>query len=119
MPCAAAFHDDKNAFCDIRNFEKAIADYTRAIELRPKDADAYNNRAWAYYSTEDPVRALEDARKALQIQPYNANALDTKGHVLEILGRREEAIVEYKKAIRLDPAIESSKEGLERLGANR
>ena len=66
----------------------------------------------------DPVRALEDAGKALQIRPYDADALDTRGHILEILGRREEAIIEYKKAIRLDPDIESSKEGLKRLGAN-
>jgi tetratricopeptide (TPR) repeat protein len=99
-------------------FEKAIADYTRVIELRPRDADAYNNRAWAYYRLGDPVRALEDAGKALQIRPFDAYALDTRGHVLEILGQRDEAILNYKMAIRLIPDIESSKEGLKRLGAN-
>ena len=99
-------------------FDKAISDYTRVIEIRPKDADAYNNRAWAYYSMGDPVRALEDAGKALQIRPYDAYALDTRGHILEILGRRAEAILDYKMAIRLNPDIESSKEALKRLGAN-
>jgi Flp pilus assembly protein TadD len=41
-------------------YEQAIADYSKAIELAPKDADAYNNRGYAY-----DVAQLEGAiRKA-------------------------------------------------------
>jgi Flp pilus assembly protein TadD len=61
---------------------------------------------------------LEDAGRALELRPYDADALDTRGHALEMLGRRAEAIIDYKKAIRLNPDIESSKEALKRLGAN-
>jgi len=67
----------------------------------------------------DAVTALKDAGKALEIRPYDAYALDTRGHALELLGRRDEAILDYKKALRLNPDIESSKEALKRLGANR
>lgn len=33
------------------DFKGAIADYTKAIELNPKFADAYNSRAAAEFST--------------------------------------------------------------------
>ena len=63
------------------------------------------------------VRALEDANKSLQLRPYGADAFDTRAHIFEILGRRAEAISDYQKALRLNPDIEGSKEGLKRLGA--
>jgi Flp pilus assembly protein TadD len=65
----------------------------------------------------NPVRALEDAQKAAQLRPFDAEVLDTQAHILEILDRRAEAISCYRTALRLNPDIEGSKEGLRRLGA--
>ncbi len=40
------------------NCEKAISDYTRAIELNPNLAEAYNNRAYIYMVKKDYTAAL-------------------------------------------------------------
>ena len=49
---------------------------------------------------------------------HEAYVLDTRGHILEALGRKEEAIANYHQALSKDPFIEKSKEGLKRLGAS-
>ncbi len=46
----------------------AVADYTRAIELRPS-ARAYNNRAVANLELEDWKSALADLQKVLELEP--------------------------------------------------
>ena len=52
---------------DKGEYNKAIADYNKAIELNPKDADAYNNRAIAYYHKGNIEKACADARKACNL----------------------------------------------------
>ena len=52
----------------------AIADYTKAIELNPKDASAYNNRAASKYFSNDLKGACEDAKKSASLG-YDASKL--------------------------------------------
>ena len=44
---------------------KAITDYTKAIELNTKFADAYHNRAVAYYNRRDFDSAIKNYTKAI------------------------------------------------------
>ena len=77
------------AYEDKKDYERAISDYSKAIEIDPQDADYYNGRAWAYYKAGKAQQGLLDAEKSLQLRPNDANTLDTRGHILEALGRRE------------------------------
>ena len=53
--------------------DKAIADFSKAIEIDPKSAIAYNNRGWAYEGKKDYDRAIADYSKAIEIDPkYDA-----------------------------------------------
>ena len=54
--------------------EKAIADYTKAIELNPNYAEAYSNRGNMYYRKGNSVKAIADYKTALQLNPNNAEA---------------------------------------------
>jgi tetratricopeptide (TPR) repeat protein len=45
-------------------YDQAIADYTKAIELNPRDADAYYNRGNAYETNRNMKMACSDWRKA-------------------------------------------------------
>jgi tetratricopeptide (TPR) repeat protein len=102
-------------------FDRAIADYSKAIEMVPHDASYYNYRAWAYFKAGKAARGLPDAKKALELQPNYARALDTRGSIFEALGRRDEAIADFRRALSLganDPEVQASgKEALKRLGA--
>jgi tetratricopeptide (TPR) repeat protein len=97
------------------DFTRAIRDYTKAIELDGKDADSYAGRAWANYKAKKLPQALSDASKSLDLKGGDANVLDTRAHIYEALGRREEAIADFRRALEADPELQSSKEGLARL----
>jgi hypothetical protein len=52
-----------------------------------------------------------------ELEPRNAQAYNTRGHVLEALGRKSEAIADYRRALLLDRSLVLSQDGLKRLGA--
>ena len=54
--------------------DRAIADYTEAINLDPKLALAYNNRGNAYADKNDYGRAIADYEAALRIDPNFTSA---------------------------------------------
>ena len=56
------------------DYDRAIADYTKAIEIDPKFADAYYNRGLAYCYKQDYDRAITDYTKAIEIDPKFAIA---------------------------------------------
>jgi tetratricopeptide (TPR) repeat protein len=106
-------------------YEPAIRDLTIAIDLSPPSAGdslagSYNNRAWAYFKAGKAAQGLPDADRSLQLRPDNTHALDTRGHIFEVLGRREEAIADFRRVLALnpsDPNAPEARQALERLGA--
>ena len=57
------------------SYDKAIADFTEAIRLDPKDADAYCNRARAYYSKGEYDKAIADYSEAIRLNPKYARRI--------------------------------------------
>lgn len=49
-------------YVQLQQYDQAVEDFTRAIELDDTYADAYNNRAVAYYRRGDFARAWQDVR---------------------------------------------------------
>jgi tetratricopeptide (TPR) repeat protein len=49
-------------FSGAREYDRAIADYTTAIGLKPDYAEAYNDRGFAYYLKGDAERAISVKR---------------------------------------------------------
>ena len=65
----------------LKNYEKAIADYTKAIELRPDDASAYNNRGISFVALKNNEKAIADYTKAIKLKPDFASAYNNRGNV--------------------------------------
>jgi len=59
--------------------DQAIADYTKAIELDPRFALAYNNRGWAYHEKGLHDQAIADYTKAIELDPRFALAYIYRG----------------------------------------
>ena len=55
------------------DYDRAIADYDRAIQLKPDYAEAYVNRGWAYNAKGDYDRAIADFDRAIQLKPDYAS----------------------------------------------
>ena len=59
------------------DYDKAIADYTKAIEIASKGCDAYYNRGDAWQSKGDHGKAIADYTKAIEIDPKDADAYNS------------------------------------------
>ena len=82
--------------------ESTYEDYTKAIELDPKDAKAYFNRGHAYNELNKYKEAIADYTKAIELDPKYAHAYFNRGFAYDELKKYEEAIADYTKAIELD-----------------
>ena len=56
-----------------QNYDLAISDYTRAIEIDPQLELAYANRGLTYYYLKKPMEAISDYTKSIEINPNNIN----------------------------------------------
>ena len=89
---------------DQGKYELALADWTRAIEIDPKDANYYNGRCWTRaISGRDLQLALADCTKSLRLRPNADNTLDSRGLVHLRLGRLDDAIADYDAALKINP----------------
>src|SRR5262245_25906474 len=80
-PNAKAFYDRGNLYGTTSDYRRAIADYSRAIELDPAGADAYCDRGLAYASTGAYERATSDLTKALELRPGWIHAYFLRGNI--------------------------------------
>ncbi len=69
---AAAYARRGAAFLGRRDFEHAIADFTRASELNPNEAEYLYQRGMAHWQNKQPIPALSDFDRALEL---NSNYL--------------------------------------------
>ena len=90
-----------------RQYQEAVRQYQKALELSPEQAEILNNLAWLLLTVDDPLifdpaRALPLAKKAV--------SLDPSGHILDTLalaywqnGKSEQAVQTEERALTQDP----------------
>jgi tetratricopeptide (TPR) repeat protein len=81
----------------------AIADFTRAIELNPKDDAPYYNRAQAKWLKKDAAGAIADYTRAIELGSTNPAAYNNRGNARAENNDRDGAIADYTRAIELKP----------------
>ncbi|KAJ3384909.1 hypothetical protein HDU92_003338 [Lobulomyces angularis] len=94
-------------------FEAAIENFTKAIELDQKNHVLYSNRSAAYASLKDYQKAFEDAEKTTTLKPDWAKGYSRKGSALHGLNKLEEAEKAYSEGLKLEPTNALLKKGLE------
>ena len=60
--------------------EKAVMDFSKAIELKPDYAEAWLNRGTSYFMAGKPERAIKDLTQSLKLNPALPNAYLNRGH---------------------------------------
>jgi len=88
---------------DKGDYNGAISDYTKAIEIYPNNASAYYNRGSAKADLKDFKGAISDYTKAIEINPNDSDAYfnraDSKYQLKDYYG----AISDFTKAIEINP----------------
>lgn len=87
------------------NPSQALAAYSRAIELDPASAQAYNNRAYVFMTLQDYAHALPDLDKALALRPDYVNALMNRGDIYNYYYAidYDRAVADYDRVLAADP----------------
>src|SRR4030095_12829308 len=91
-------------FSGVRQYDRAIDDYTTAIKLKPDYAEAYNDRAFTYYLKGDFERAIADYTRAIELRPNYPKAHNSRGVVYMAGGYGSaKSVPDFDRAIELKP----------------
>ena len=82
-------------------YDAAIGEYNKALEINPRSAVAYYNRSVAYTSKGQYDKAVTDCSSALQLNPRDANSYYSRGVSYWHLGSKTEAIKDLQSAAKL------------------
>jgi tetratricopeptide (TPR) repeat protein len=101
-PTLDVFYSNRgNAYSSINEYEKALADYSKAIELAPTNANRgtfYSNRGFTYFKMKDYVKAMADYSKAIALYPSNGIAYINRGDLYFEMKDAEKACADWKRA---------------------
>src|SRR5213593_2795105 len=100
-----------------KNFDAAVAEFTKAIEANPKDARGYANRGTAYRQAAQAAQAngdsagaatryssaLADFSKAIEVSPKDEVAYRERGMTAVMQNQFDAALPDFDKAIELKP----------------
>lgn len=90
----------------LQHLQEAVADYTRATELDPQYAKAYNNRGNAYAALGEDESALTDYDLALKIDPNLGLVYFNRGLLHYRAGDPQQAIADLEMYLDLVPHAE-------------
>ncbi len=95
---AKAYFNGGNAYLVKGQYDQAISDYTKALEINPRYALAYYNRGIAYKNKAQYDQAISDYTKALEINPRLAQAYNNRGVAYFFKGQYDKAWEDVYKA---------------------
>ena len=79
---------------DLRQYELAIKDYDKAIEINPKYVEAYNNRGTAKCLLGQFESAIKDYNSSLALNPNDELAKNCKAIALEAMqGKKDNSSI--------------------------
>src|SRR6266536_168770 len=84
-------------------YESALADFDRALQLRPDDYRSLADRGVTYRGMERYDEALADLNKAIDLDPSYAWAIASRGQTYRDMKRYDEALADFTRAIDLNP----------------
>ena len=86
-----------------RDFAGAEREFRRAIELNPSNSEAHEGLAWYLAIRKQSEASLAEVRKARETDPLSPIMNADIGNMLFYAGQGEEAILQLRAAINLDP----------------
>ncbi len=99
---SAAYYNRALAYENTGKVELAIADYSRYIQLEPKDIDGYKSRGNLFLDL-DNKKAISDFNAALAIDPKDSDSNVGLGRAKIGDEKYDDAIKYFDKALELDP----------------
>jgi tetratricopeptide (TPR) repeat protein len=90
-----------NLYGLMKEFDKSLNAYSKAIEYNPANSSTYLNRAITYSMMGKYAESLPDFDKALELAPDVALTYKNRAYTLMQLGQFDKSISDYDKALQL------------------
>lgn len=84
---------------------EAVGTFTEIIKRKPDFAEAWNKRATAYYLAGDFEKSLADCDEVMKRNPVHFGALSGYGLIYLQLGKPEEALSYFERALDVNPNL--------------
>jgi len=105
---AEAWEHLGNLYFDLREPEKSIRAYTKALELRPDNITVLVDCGVLYRQLKKYDMALQYFKKALDIDPKHQHALFNSGVILYFdLERKEEGLNFWRELVNINPTAKT------------
>jgi tetratricopeptide (TPR) repeat protein len=99
----SAMPEFKSVSAEKEEFNKALEDSNKLIEMNPKSAFAYNNKGFLYYNRKKYDEAISVFTRAIELDPKYKLAYSNRGLCYCNKNEYDKAIEDCNKAIELDP----------------
>jgi Tfp pilus assembly protein PilF len=111
----AAYPEDERAhlllgtsYFGLQEWNHAIAEYNKAVQINAKFSPPYNLLGYAYRSVEKYPEAEKAFKTYIELIPDDPNPYDSYAELLMKIGRYDESITQYQKALSVDPHFVNS-----------
>ena len=101
-----------NAYWGLNDFPNALSHYKKATELDENFGPAYNSLGYCQSVLDNYPEAEKAFQTYIKLTPDNANGYDSYAELLLKMGKYDESIAQYKKALAINPAFAVSLAGL-------
>jgi len=95
-----------------QDFDGSVRALSRAVELDPKYTPPYNQLGYAYRAQGKNAEAEKTFKKYAELLPDDPNPHDSYAELLMRMGRFDESVAEYRKALQIDPHFLSAYVGI-------
>jgi Flp pilus assembly protein TadD len=102
---AQAYTNRGFAYGSKGDYDRALAEETKAIELNPRQADAYANRGFAYGKKGEFDKEIVDESRAIELAPLLMQPYNNRGFAYGQKGDYDSAIADETKAIQMNPEV--------------
>lgn len=100
---AEAYYNHGATYYKKGQYDQAISDYSKALEINPRHSRAYRKRGDSHFNKGEYDLAISDFNKAIEINSRYAEAYNSRGNAYSNLRQYDQAISDYTKAIGIDP----------------
>ncbi len=92
----------------IKNFDKAVDDFTKAIQMQADFEGAYFYRGMSYNSLEKNIEAIKDFTKVISLNKDNTDAYFMRALIKSNMNDRQGAISDYDEIIKREKSATPS-----------
>jgi tetratricopeptide (TPR) repeat protein len=101
-----------NTLFGTQDYAAAVTQYEKVVKLAPDFSTVYNQLGYSYKFLNDYPKAEAAFKKYIQLIPDDPNPYDSYAELLLKVGRFDESIVNYRKALAIDPSFFNSHLGI-------